>query len=210
MIFLLSLRQPVFTERYLIWVGPAALLTLALGMRVLARSSGRWGIVLAAVALVYVLGLWGYVNWQQKSTTIKYDLRGAMRYVSSQRTPDDLLILQIPHQEWSYRYYSSEQGNNPFAGSDARLGRWVGGPYTNFGEPDDVANAAVDAHMRSATAGVREVWVLFSEAEMWDARRLMDLWLERHGQRVEQVDFAGVQARRYRLGSVEAQDGQQP
>ena len=120
------------------------------------------------------LGLWGYVNWQQKSATIKYDLRGAVRYVHSQRTPDDLLILQIPHQEWSYRYYSSDQGANPFAGSDARLGRWVGGPYTNFGEADDVANAAVDAHMRSATAGVQEVWVLFSEAEMWDARRLMD------------------------------------
>ena len=59
LIFFLSLRQPVFTERYLIWIGPATLLTLALGIRVLARSSGRWGIVLAAVAIVYVLGALG-------------------------------------------------------------------------------------------------------------------------------------------------------
>ena len=58
----------------------------------------------------------------------------------------------------------------PFAGSDARLGRWVGGPYTNFGEPDEQAQAAVDDAMGSATAGMNDVWVLFSEAEMWDSR----------------------------------------
>ncbi len=40
-IYLISLRQPVFTERYVIWIGPAAMLALALGLRVLHANSGR-------------------------------------------------------------------------------------------------------------------------------------------------------------------------
>ena len=209
-IFVLSLRQPIFTERYLIWLSPAAFLIIALGTLVLGRSSERWGPLVTGLALVYLLGLWGTLNWQQKITTIKYDLRTAVHYVHSRRQPEDLLILQIPHQEWSYRYYSSDMGVAPFAGSDERLGRWAGGPYTNFGQPDEQAQAAVDDALRSATAGVTDVWVLFSEAEMWDSRRLMDHWLDRHGRVIEQATFAGVEARRYVLATERNGHAQQP
>lgn len=199
MIYLISLRQPVFTERYVIWIGPAAMLALALGLRVLLANSGRAGPILASGLLVYTLVLWGYVNWQQKTLTIKYDLRGAVQYIQAQRTPNDLLILQIPHQEWSFRYYSDNFSANPFADSDERLGRWMGGPYTNYGEPDAQARAAVDAQMQAATAGSDTVWVMLSEVEMWDARRLMDEWLDQHGSLVEQQDYAGVSVQRYHL-----------
>ena len=199
LIYLISLRQPVFTERYVIWIGPAALLLVALGLQVIAANSGRIGPLLAGVLLVYTLGVWGYANWQQKTLTIKYDLRSAVQYVQAHRDPNDLLILQIPHQEWSFRYYSDDFAPNPFDGSDARLGRWVGGPYTNYGEPDVQARAGVDAQMQAATAGSTTVWVMLSEAEMWDARRLMDEWLNAHGRVVEQVDFPGVGVRRYVL-----------
>jgi hypothetical protein len=43
------------------------------------------------------------------------------------------------------------------------------------------------------------VWLLRSEVEMWDQRRLMDAWLDQHGELVDQADFLGVQVRRYRL-----------
>jgi mannosyltransferase len=201
MIFLISLRQPVFTERYVIWVGPAAMLTLALGLRVLLANAGRLGPATVAAFLIYVLGVWGYVNVQQKTMTIKFDLRGAVQYVQAHRDPNDLLILQIPHQEWSFRYYSDSFRPNPFLDSDARLGRWVGGPYTNYGEPDEQARAAVDAQMQAWTAGADDVWVMFSEASMWDARRLMDAWLEQHAVVVDQMDFPGVAVRRYRLNN---------
>ncbi len=200
-ILLLSLRQPVFTERYVIWIGPALLLFVALGVQALLGSSGRLAPWVGILLLVYFVAAWGLLNWQQKTTTIKYDLRGAVQHVYRARDPADLLILQIPHQEWSYRYYTSDFGRAPFAGSDARLGWWAGGPYTNYGEPDAVARAAVADAMQQMTAGSDDVWVMLSEAAMWDQRRLMEQWLDEHATLAEQVDFAGVQVRRYSLAA---------
>lgn len=198
-ILLMSLRQPVFTERYVIWIGPAALLFVALGVQVLLTSSGRLAPWFAALLLVYFAAVWGGINWQQQTATIKYDLRGAVQYIHAARDPADLLILQIPHQEWSYRYYTSDFGPAPFLDSDARLGRWAGGPYTNYGEADAVAAAAVDAAMTQMTADSGEVWVMLSEVAMWDQRGLMVQWLDAHATLAEQRDFAGVQVRRYTL-----------
>lgn len=198
-IYLISLRQPVFTERYVIWIGPAAALFVALGLRAIFANSGRAGPFLLAALLIYTLTLWGYANWQQKTQTIKYDLRAAVQYVQAHRDPSDLLILQIPHQEWSFRYYSDDFSPNPFAGSDERLGRWTGGPYTNYGETDAQARARLDSEMQAGTAGHDTIWVMLSEAEMWDTRRLMDEWLAAHGNIAEQVDFPGVSVRRYTL-----------
>lgn len=204
-IFLISLRQPVFTERYLIWIGPAALLLLGLGLRVVSNASGRLASPVAALFLLYILAIWGYANWQQKTTTIKYDLRSAVAFIQARRAPGELLILQIPHQEWSYRYYSSDFGPNPFVGSDARLDRWVGGPYTNYGDPDEQAQATVAAQLEAWTAADAEVWVMYSEADMWDSRRLLDGWLDAHATVVTRADFPGVQVRRYRIDKGEAQ-----
>jgi hypothetical protein len=199
LIYLVSLRQPVFTERYLIWIGPAAMLLLAVGLRVLGRSAGRYGRAVTLLFLLYLVGIWSYASWQEKSTTIKYDLRSAVAYIQARRDPADLLILQIPHQEWSYRYYSSDFGPEPFAGSDQRLGRWIGGPYTNYGEPDAQAQASVAAQMQAWTVAEVDLWVMISEAAMWDQRRLMDAWLTANAALVEQMDFPGVQVRHYRL-----------
>jgi len=199
LIYLISLRQPVFTERYIIWIGPAVMLCMALGLRVLAVNSGRLALPITAIFLVYIVGLWGLLGWQQKTQVIKYDLRGAMSYVYQQRATDDLLILQIPHQEWAYRYYTSDFGPNPFDDSDARLGWWGGGPYTNWGRPDEVEWPEVERTMHSLTHGADEIWVLLSESQMWDNRRLMDRWLQATAVLEEQKTFAGVTVQRYRL-----------
>ncbi|MGL4649691.1 MAG: hypothetical protein ACRC1H_09815, partial [Caldilineaceae bacterium] len=151
-IWLISLRQPVFTDRYVIWMLPALLIILALGVEVLRRNLGRAGLPVAATAVGILCAVWLHFAWLQSTTVIKYDLRAAIQYVAERRTPDQLLILQIPHTEWSYRYYSSDQGTDPFAGSDERLGRWVGGLWTNGGAPDAEAIAEVDAQMRALTA----------------------------------------------------------
>lgn len=198
-IYIISLRQPVFTERYVIWIAPAAMLCMALGLRVLAANSGRLALPIVAVFLVYVIGLWGLLGWQQKTQVIKYDLRSAMSYVYQQRATDELLILQIPHQEWAYRYYTGDYGPNPFENSDARLGKWGGGPYTNWGRPDEVEWLEVDRYMSSLTQNANTVWVLLSEAPMWDGRRLMDRWLQTSAILEEQTNFAGVTVQRYRM-----------
>ena len=201
LIYLLSLRQPIFTPRYVIWIAPAALMFMALGLQLLWRNGGRLAMPLATGLLVYTLGFWGYVGWQQQHAPIKYDLRSAVTTIAQQRTPDDLLILQIPHMEFAYRYYSSDLGPDPFAESDARLGRWMPGLWTNNGWPDEQARADVDQQMRANTQGVAEIWIMRSEVEMWDSRYLMDEWLQANGELLDEANFHGTQVRHYRLQS---------
>ncbi len=198
-LYVLSLRQPIFTDRYLIWIAPALLMVVGLGMVAVRRYAPVAGRALAASLLVYVLGVWLYAGWLQKTLPMKYDLRGAVTTVAARRAPDELLILQIPHLEYAYRYYTSAFGPRPFDDSDARLEPWMGGLWTNHGRPDAESRAEGDWVMRSRTAGFRQLWLLRSEAEMWDRRRLMDAWLEEHADRVETRDFHGVQVQLYRL-----------
>ena len=198
-IYVLSLRQPIFTDRYVIWIAPAVMMLVALGLVVVRRYAWILGRVVAAGLLVYVVGFWLYAGWQQKSESTKYDLRAGVSYVAERRTPGSLLILQIPHMEWAYRYYTSDFGPRPFDGSEARLSPWVGGLWTNQGWPDEAAQQEVARQMIVQTAGYADVWVFRSEVEMWDARHLMDEWLDLHGELVEQAAFHGVQVRHYRL-----------
>lgn len=202
-IYLLSLRQPIFTDRYVIWVAPAAMLVLALGVQVVRRYAVITPPLLAAALVIYVLGLWLVAGWQQMTQPMKYDLRAGVAYIEARRgtppAPDSLLILQIPHMELSYRYYTSDFGPRPFVDSDARLAHWVPGLWTNNGWPDATAIHMVDEQMRNMTAGVADIWLLRSEVEMWDQRRLMDAWLDSHGEVIDQADFNGVQVRHYKL-----------
>lgn len=198
-IYALSLRQPIFTDRYVIWIAPAAMILLAVGAAVLYRNAGRLGTPLTALFVLYIIGFWLYAGWQQKTLTMKYDLRSAVGYIAQRRPPETLLILQIPHMEWAYRYYSSDLQPDLFTGSDTRLGHWARGLWTNNGAPDEQARTQVDLQMRQITAGATELWVLRSEVEMWDARHLMDAWLDQHGQVVEQAEFHGAQVKRYRM-----------
>jgi hypothetical protein len=166
---------------------------------VLYHNAGRLGAPLGALLLLYIVSFWLYAGWQQKTLPMKYDLRSAVAYVAARRAPGTLLILQIPHMEWSYRYYTGDFQSDLFAESEARLGRWNPGLYTNYGAPDDEARAEVDQQMRAITAGVTELWVFRSEVEMWDARHLMDEWLDQHGQVIDQAEFHGAQVKRYKL-----------
>jgi mannosyltransferase len=194
-IYALSLRQAIFTERYVIWIAPAVMLVLALGVQVVLHNAGWLSRPLAALLVVYVLGFWLYAGWQQKTMPMKYDLRDAVTYIAERRQPDTLLILQIPHMEHAYRYYSSDFSVHYLEGGDARLGRWAGGLWTNDGK----SATDVDQQMKELTAGMQDLWVLRSEVEMWDARHLMDEWLDQHGTVLDQAEFLGTQVKHYRL-----------
>jgi hypothetical protein len=61
--------------------------------------------------------------------------------------------------------------------------------------------------MRQATAQGKEVWLLTSEPEMWDQRRMMDQWLKENAVAVEQASFLGAQVTHYRLNPSESLQG---
>lgn len=70
LIYLLSLRQPIFTDRYIIWIAPAALIFLALGVLVVWKNAAFLSKPLSIILILYVTGFWLYAGWQQKEKTV--------------------------------------------------------------------------------------------------------------------------------------------
>ena len=110
-----------------------------------------------------------------------------------------MLILQIPHMEFAYRYYSSDQGSNPFEDSEERLGWRSYGLWTNNGLSDDEVWHEVDQEMIERTEGASILWVLRSEAETWDKRDFMGQWLNQNGTLIESIEFHDAQVDLYHM-----------
>jgi 4-amino-4-deoxy-L-arabinose transferase-like glycosyltransferase len=179
LLFLISLQKPLFTDRYLIWIGPAFALLVAIGIVVLSRL---WR-PLGWIALTFLVGLGLMAGWRQTHVPVKSDFRRAAEFVESRRLVGDLVLFQIPYGRYTYEYYAGT--TSPVAD----------GPYTNNGNPYE----QVDAEMMQAIGSATTVWFVVSEEGLWDARRLTRAWLEDHGQSDERETFARVEVIRYQL-----------
>ena len=179
LLFLISLSKPLYTDRYVIWIAPALLILLGQGVAALARLWRPLGV--AALAALLATGLLS--GWRQMQTPIKSDFRAAAAYVEAQRQPGDLLLFQIPYNRIVYEYYAGPQATA------------VDGRYTNSGSPE----AQVDEEMRRAVGSAPAVWLIASEEEMWDQRRLVRQWLEMQGEVTDQQGFARIEVVRYAI-----------
>ncbi len=179
LLYLISLSKPLYTDRYVIWIGPALLILLAQGTTALARIWRPLGII----ALAALLTVGGLAGWRQMHTPIKSDFRAAAAYVEARRQPGDLLLFQMPYNRIVYEYYAGPQA----AAIDGR--------YTNSGSTE----AQVDEEMRRDVGDAPAVWLIASEDEMWDQRRLVRQWLEAWGEETDQQGFARVEVLLYAI-----------
>ena len=178
-LYLISLHKPLFADRYLIWIAPAFTLLLAAGLAAVWR---RWR-PLAAALLALVVALNLQAVWGQAHTVIKSDFRRAAAYVEPRRAPDEALLFLMPYVRHTYSYYADDPSP------------WADAPYTNGGAtPEDVA-----AKLARLTAGRPAVWLISSEAELWDRRGLVVAWLQAHATRTDEADFDRVHVARYAL-----------
>ena len=176
-LFLISLNRPIFTDRYLIWIGPAFYLLAALGTTALGQLWKPIGVVAAvAVASIALAGA-----YDQAATPIKSDFRGAAHYVSAHQAPGDLIIFQIPYIRYTFDYYHRQ----PYD--------WADGLFTNYGMSD----GEVDTQMRAMVASRKTVWLVASEMEMWDRNLQVWHWFESHARRTDTVVLAQVTLYRY-------------
>jgi hypothetical protein len=195
-VWLVSLRQPLFTDRYLVWTAPAFCLLVALGLVslyrlgergcALPRMFSRVTVVLLAGAILVVNG----VNlWQQATLPIKSDFRAAATYLSGHYTPGELIVFQIPYGRYTFDYYFPPEAYP-----------WAEGLYTNHRAPDGsyLMNEQEAAYrMQEMTEGYNVVWLVVTEMEMWDQRGLVKAWLEAHMHRADEAHFARVDVYRY-------------
>jgi 4-amino-4-deoxy-L-arabinose transferase-like glycosyltransferase len=219
-VWLISLRQPLFTDRYLIWTAPAFYLLVALSLRFFATAKHwiRWIIVpLLGVTLAFNMGN----LWRQASIPIKSDFRAAAAYVANHqgappaeqphpspgdagnsvflpsvsagpsRRFEDLIIFQIPHGRYTFDYYFPIE-EYPRAEGLYTNHRTANGEYLM-----DEEQAA--QQMRAMTRGYDAVWLIASEVSMWDERNLVQRWLDDHARRVAEGHFTRVDVYRYEL-----------
>jgi 4-amino-4-deoxy-L-arabinose transferase-like glycosyltransferase len=220
-VWLISLRQPLFTDRYLIWSIPPFYLLVALALTFFATTEQRahWIVVL----LLGVILVFNGVNLQrQAAKPIKSDFRGAAAYVASYEegptadqpppsgresrysvylpitsvgaaSPDfeDLIIFQIPHGRYTFDYYFPIE-TYPRAE----------GLYTNHQAPNGeylMSEKQAARQMREMTEPYDTVWLVATEVPMWDKRELVKHWLDEHARRVTREQFHRVDVYRYEL-----------
>jgi hypothetical protein len=181
-LYAISLRVPMFVDRYLIWTGPPFYLLVARGLDQVRQRSR----VIVVVCLVLMLWLNGQGIVQQATTPFKADLRAAAAYLDVHRQPGELVVFHISYIRYTFEYYYGDAAP------------WTEGVPTDASTPE----ADVDALMRQRTQGHDVVWLVLSEAEMWDARGMTVAWLEAHGHMEERRDWTRVSLIRYRLGPL--------
>ena len=97
----ISLRVPLFLDRYLIWTMPAFLALVGLGAAALLRAWRPLGLmVIGTMAALNLVGV-----WTQASRPIKSDFRGAAQFVAAHARPGDRLIFQMPYNHYIFSYY---------------------------------------------------------------------------------------------------------
>lgn len=178
-VYFISLLSPVFSDRYLIWTLPALILLLALGAFSIWKHN-RW---LAIIVVAMLVGTQIWAGWRQTTEPIKSDFRAAAAYVSARRQPDDATLFLIPYSRYTYQYY--DPGDYP----------WFDAPYANR-EPDATN---LPQRLDDLIAGQDGIWLIESEADLYDTQGLTRAWLETHGQLDDEAHFARVSVYHYRF-----------
>ncbi len=183
----LSLRSPIFTDRYLIWLAPAFYFLVAQGILIFKKLE-HW----VAPLLLTLLLLFNQMSiFAQTNYPVKPQFEKALAYLKHHRDADTLLLFQIPHNYHVMAYYDAKT-----------LDPWREAPYTNWRLPDgayQVGEDYVNENMRTLLANYQNVWLVYSEVEQWDNRELVRLWLESHGVSSDEQHFQGVSLYRYQL-----------
>lgn len=191
-VYLISLRVPIFEDRYLIYITPAFYLLIGLGI-VSLRRYARWlaGLCLGLILIINLTGV-----WLQQRGPVKADFRAAAAYLANQPQLPTTIMIQMPYLKHTFNYYYPH--NYTF----------VEGLWTN----DNKSQATVDTEMKRLTAELTDLWLVVSEGETWDNRQMVQSWLERHANLVAKAQFTRVDVYYYQLrpGAIEVQSNVAP
>lgn len=179
LVYLISLRTPIFEPRYLIYLAPAFYLLTASGIVALSRLS--WLATGLALTIVLTFSLLGV--WVQASTPIKSDFRAAADYVTTHRRNNAPIMFQMPYVRHTFDYY--------YQGEYVALE----GLWTNNG----AGEAHVGEGMARLVGAYPEIWLVASESWLWDSRALTQAWLDAHADLIESASFTLVDVYHYQL-----------
>jgi len=226
LVWLISLRQPLFTDRYLIWAAPAYYLLVALGLACVGRLGdrpSRRGLAktLARATVALLIGIIlvsdGVNLWRQATIPIKSDFRAAAAHVAHYREPGEPVARPVKGAgEGAFKSYLPivvRGGFDDMIIFQIPYGQYTfdyyfpvevypsaEGLYTNHRTPDGgylMGEQDVARRMQEITAGHGAVWLVVTEMEMWDQRGLVRGWLEANARQVDEAHFTRVDVYRY-------------
>ena len=186
-VYLMSLRIPIFEDRYLIYISPAFYLIVVLGLILIRQYSTLFaGLALLLILTINLLGI-----WQQQRQPVKADFRAAAEYLASQPRPPSTIMVQMPYLHHTLNYYYPH---------DYRL---INGLWTNSGNSE----VSIAQEMTGLTADLSDMWLVVSEEDAWDSRHLVRTWLDEHAHLVDKANFVRVDVYHYqfRPGTIETQ-----
>jgi hypothetical protein len=85
---------------------------------------------------------------------------------------------------------------------DAPLDPWAEAPYTNWRTPEGAYQRSpeeIDLLMRDIVRGHDELWLVYSEASMWDERELVKAWLDENAKLLDKRHYHRVDLYQYAL-----------
>lgn len=194
LVLALSYTSPKFNARYVMVAHPAFLLILAGGLSYLwRRRSGTLGNVfrgvLAALALVFILGGAAYANYSAYTDPAftRAEFRGVARYLRRHIGPDETIILTSGHMFPVFDYYAP--------GIERHLL-----PDSPTLDTTRTLDYSIAADLNKWLAGKDGVWLVLWQDEVVDPTGYLTAMLDSVGdeQPVEQ-SFPKVDLRHYRL-----------
>ncbi|MBN1486258.1 MAG: glycosyltransferase family 39 protein [Anaerolineae bacterium] len=194
-LWFVSLRRPTFTDRYLIWCLPAFYIAIGAGLVWISRFT-KASVVLLLMTMVSLAG----VNLVKQATIpLKPEFHKAAAYLSERRDPGDLLLFQIPYNHFVFDYYY-----------EPPMDPWAKAPYTNWLLPEGgdylKDGEYVNDELPAILGDHRDVWLVYSEVALWDARELVKQWLDEQGVLLEESHFNRVDIYHYRLRAGQVSD----
>ncbi|MDO8669981.1 MAG: glycosyltransferase family 39 protein [Dehalococcoidia bacterium] len=177
--YVVSLRYPLFTERYLIIVLFAFQILLGAGLLAIGRRSKM--LFVACATLIAVVSWMDVYHFQH--TPVKADFRAAVRYFEANAGESDAIMAVMPYMRRSFDYY--HRGSY----------QWVDPPYANQGVTGDEVSRA----LKEAVGGIGRLWLFVAEEDFWDNRALVRGWLDSNGRLRDEKEFVGVRLLYYEL-----------
>lgn len=191
-LWLVSLRQSVFADRYAMVALPAYLVLVAVAVVWLIRRRVLWPLSLVVIALLLIYA-WGPLrDVNRTSSQQKEDWRDGFAWVAARAQPGDEILIDPGYMLNLYAYYAQRQ---PSLVEQRPL------PVPGFrGALDQAAPARL---LQQQAPGATRFWLVESpeRAAGEDPQQLMRRWLSSHGTASSEFRANGVHITLYQLAA---------
>ena len=183
-LYLVSLRQSVFSDRYAIVALPAYLLLVSAGVASLVRGRVSWPLGALAIFLLLAFA-WGPIRDINRSeATQKEDWRSGYADIARRAEPGDAMIVHPGYLITTYEYFQQREprlSDYPVAVIPSFAVKWLDEPL-------------MVSMLREQLAGATRVWLVQSpdRVPLADPDQILKGWLAAHGQPLYTYEVNGV------------------